>query len=458
MTSPSRKPRDLASVEPYKNDQGQARCRITLATGEVVPLRTLTRPEISAAARMLFHDLPGNAWLRFKTEQVETWIRENDRAGAAAAIAAYKMPQKLAPEPKPLAPEDLETLTRSFNQVTAPTVHYYDVVVEPPVKPTVFIDEVGEPYAEPVHVEPVKPLAPEEQALLDAFRSSRKGVDLEQVQAIVTAEVKRQVIEQGVTRIEVKARDGEVRELPPLHHALLPELVTILGETDLNILLVGPAGSGKSTLVEQAASALGFDFYALSMGPTTPTSKIFGYMDAQGRAVRTPSWDGFEHGGVILWDELDNGHPGLVAEGNQMLSNGYAAFASGMVRKHDDSRFVATANTFGTGPDRQFVGRNILDAATLDRFLVIEVPIDEKLEAQAARQYVTDESLAAIESWITYVRQVRARVTDLKLPVIVSPRATIGGAQLLAAGLDVERVKAMRLFKGLSKEVISKIG
>jgi AAA domain (dynein-related subfamily) len=442
MSSTSRKPRDLASVEPYKNENGQSRCKITLRSGEVVPLMSLTRPEISAAARLLFPHLPGNAWLRFKSEQVEKWIRENDHEGAAAAVAAYKTPTK--------APV--------FH---APTVEYVDEVGEYVAEPTV--TPIGEPYAETPKVEIAwvqqpDALAPEEQALLDAFRSSRKGVDLEQVQAIVTAEVKRQVIEQGVTRIEVKARDGQVRELPPLHHALLPELVTILGETDLNILLVGPAGSGKSTLVEQAASALGLDFHALSMGPTTPTSKIFGYMDAQGRAVRTPSWDGFEHGGVILWDELDNGHPGLVAEGNQMLGNGYAAFAGGMVRKHDDSRFVATANTYGTGPDRQFVGRNILDAATLDRFLVIDVPIDEKLEAQAARAYVTDESLKAIESWITYVRQVRARVTDLKLSVIVSPRATIGGAQLLAAGLDVERVKAMRLFKGLSPEIISKIG
>jgi MoxR-like ATPase len=225
----------------------------------------------------------------------------------------------------------------------------------------------------------------------------------------------------------------------------------------LNVFLVGPAGSGKSTLAHQAADALGIAFYALSLGPTTPTSKLFGYMDAQGRYVSTPFREAYEHGGVILLDELDNGHPGLVAEINQATANGYCAFADGMVKRHADCRIVATGNTFGRGPDRLFVGRNILDAATLDRFVTMEVLIDSRLEARLARGFATDENRATIDGWIEYVQKVRGKAEELKLPVVVSPRATIDGARLLAAGLEPERVKEIRLFAGIGTDVRQKL-
>jgi cobaltochelatase CobS len=40
---------------------------------------------------------------------------------------------------------------------------------------------------------------------------------------------------------------------------------------------------------------------------------------------------------------------------------------------------VATANTFGTGADRVYVGSLQIDGATLDRFAFLEWPYDEGL-------------------------------------------------------------------------------
>lgn len=427
MSDATRKPRDLVRVTPYLNPVGHARCKVELSGGQIVPLHELTRPELANAARMVFPELPGNAWLRFTTDEVQTMIRENDHDKAAAAVAAKGSPGKKAP-------------VKQSHQALHDTGEC-------------FCDYPATGHAP---AEAPAGLDPEEAALLEAFRAAKKpGIDLAELKALVASEVEHQVIELGVTRIEIVSQDAK-NELPKIHHKALPELCVVAGQR-LNVFLVGPAGSGKSTLAHNVAVALGVPFYALSLGPTTPTSKLFGYMDAQGRYVRTPFREAYENGGVILLDELDNGHPGLVTEINQATANGYCAFADGMVQRHADTIIMATGNTFGRGPDRLFVGRNILDAATLDRFVTIEILIDERLEGQLARAFKTDDNGQAVESWIGYVQQVRRRIEDQKLPVVCSPRSTIDGARLIAAGLTQDRVKEIRLFAGIGPDVRAKI-
>lgn len=421
--------RPIRAVEPYRKPTGEARCKVTLESGEVVPLHSLSRPELAAAARMTFPGIAGNVWLRFTSEEVRDLIRENDPERAAQSVS-LKLAEPKAPKaaPAPVAAGDTGFRTEP-NLTSTP---------EP------------EPKAQPKGSDPARELAD----LLSQL-AGKGSMDLDEVRELVTAEVKRQVVDLGVVRVELVTPDG-TRELPELSHDALPEVTQILA-SGLNLFLVGPAGSGKSTLAHQAADVLGIPFYALSLGPTTPTSKLFGYMDAQGRYVRTPFREAYENGGVILLDELDNGHPGLVAEINQATANGYCAFADGMVKRHADCRIVATGNTFGRGPDRLFVGRNILDAATLDRFVTVEILIDERLESRLARGFATDENRPTIEDWIGYVQQVRRKVEELKLPVVVSPRATIDGAKLLACGLTTERVREIRLFAGIGQDVRAKI-
>jgi MoxR-like ATPase len=410
-------PRVIAEVTPYRKDSGEARCKVTLATGEVVPLHSLTRPELAAAARLVFPSIAGNAWLKLPSDTIQGLIRENDAAKAQAVIDAKKAAK--AADPAPVTQPEQRAWTVDATQAQP---------------------KAGDPAA----------------ALADLISQlAGQGLDPEQVRDMVTEEVKRQVTEVGIVSIEIKLADTTT-ELPQLSHSALPEIVAILA-AGLNVFMVGPAGSGKSTIAHQAADALGIAFYALSLGPTTPTSKLFGYMDAQGNYVRTPFREAYENGGVILLDELDNGHPGLVAEINQATANGYCAFADGMIKRHEDCRIVATGNTFGRGPDRLFVGRNILDAATLDRFTTVEILIDERLESRIARGFANDENRPLIEDWIGYVQQVRRKVESQKLAVIVSPRATIEGAKLLACGLERSRVEEIRLFAGMGADIVTKI-
>jgi hypothetical protein len=79
-------------------------------------------------------------------------------------------------------------------------------------------------------------------------------------------------------------------------------------------------------LAKQAAEGLRLGFHALSLGQTTPRSKVFGYYDAHGNYHGTPFRRAFEEGGAMLLDELDNGHPGLLGELNQALALRVCAF------------------------------------------------------------------------------------------------------------------------------------
>lgn len=435
--SASRKPRTVTKVEPYINSNNLKRCVVYVEdeSGKVskVPLHDLTRPELAKAAAMAFPSLPGNIWLRFKSEDIQRLVRENDLAAAEAAAVEVKS-----------AASSAQAIGEAFGatSVETPKVYWSKEEIE------------GETPEAP------KPAAANDPAaqLAELIGQLTGGVDPEEIRAIVEAEVKRQVVELGVTRIEVNIPEVGVSELPEQSHQVLAKVIKAAA-AGCNVFLVGPAGSGKSTIAHQAAQALGIAFHALSLGPTTPTSKLFGYMDASGNYVRTPFREAYEHGGVILLDELDNGHPGLVAEINQATANGYCAFADGMVKRHEDCRIFATGNTFGRGPDRLFVGRNILDAATLDRFVTIEVLIDERLESSLARAYKGGEATdSQIEDWIGYVLQIRRKVEEHKLPVVVSPRATIEGAKLLHCGFDLAEVKEYRLFAGIDSTTRSKLG
>jgi len=118
---------------------------------------------------------------------------------------------------------------------------------------------------------------------------------------------------------------------------------------------------------------------------------------------------------------------------------------------------VATGNTYGTGGDRQYVGRQALDAATLDRFVMIEVAVDEKLEENVAMGLAPAKK-RLVRELLTEVRRLRKVAGDKQLPVMFSPRVSYDGARLLAAGATLEQVLNWRVIRGLSTAHRSALG
>jgi len=290
-------------------------------------------------------------------------------------------------------------------------------------------------------------------AVLSMFDTIAEDV-LSSVQAKIDRRVSQKVkkLEDAINQarpIYVVSENFESQPVDGIQHHNFETLIRIV-HTGQPVMLVGPAGTGKSHAAEQTAQVLGLEFYAMSVGAQTSKSDLIGYMDAMKNYVSTPFRKAYEEGGLFLLDEIDAGNSNVLIQLNAALANGYMSFPDEMIRRHDNFRFIASANTYGMGANRQYVGRNQLDAATLDRFVSLQWDIDTNVE----------ESLAVGKhgnAWLGVVRMVRDYVQERDLRVVVSPRATQRGSKLLAAGLDFNDVLHMALLSQFSADEKSEL-
>ena len=284
-------------------------------------------------------------------------------------------------------------------------------------------------------------------ALLDLLAPK---VDAKEVHKIVDQRLAGLVLP---LRMEI-SRDGEIKPVEGFIHNVLPLVIQILNDED-HVIMVGPAGTGKSHIAGQAAEALGMEFGSISLTPQTPTSAITGYMTATGEYVETEFRRRFEHGGVFLFDEVDNGHPSTLGIVNSALANGHMAFPDGMIKRSDEFRCVASANTYGRGPDRAYVGRQALDAAFMDRFEVVDVDVDEALEEALCLGTGLDPT--TVKDVLAYVRYLRKAADDHKLPLVFSPRRSRGLCKRLKRGMGWQQAVRISLRRGISDTDWSKV-
>ena len=244
-------------------------------------------------------------------------------------------------------------------------------------------------------------------------------------------------------RIEI---GQHIRDMPPARrHPLFDTLLAMTVAArhgGLPVMIVGPAGSGKTTACEHVAAALGLSFF--TNGALTGAHELTGYKDAAGQYHTTPMRQAFEFGGVYLMDEMDRSDPGAVLALNSALANGFMAFpdSAAPIRAHRDFVPMVAANTYGRGADRVYVGANQMDGATCDRFVMLDWTYDEGLE----------RSIAQDDAWVSYVQAARAGAEKHKIRHVISPRASMAGAALRRAGLAFDLVTEAAIWKGLDKD------
>ncbi|HBR79990.1 MAG TPA: hypothetical protein DEA46_06175 [Candidatus Moranbacteria bacterium] len=254
-----------------------------------------------------------------------------------------------------------------------------------------------------------------------------------------------------------------VLDLQPKHKNFPLLLASI--KARIPVWIYGDTGSGKTTATELAAKSIGLPFRFISVCPTTNKSELFGYNDANGKYHSTAFREIFENGGVFLIDEIDNGNPSVLSVLNTSLANDQCSFPDGNIKRHLDAIFVAAANTIGRGADIRYVGRNALDATTLDRFVYVRMDIDENLEqALIGRAWddamlidIDDDEKIDIDEWYEFVTNVRSVCQKLGINHIVSPRATIYGQRLIQVGLGKTNLREMCVWKGIRKTDREKI-
>lgn len=264
-------------------------------------------------------------------------------------------------------------------------------------------------------------------------------LDINMFRDSVSKEIEDKIKEHKQIHLEVITSDGDKKDVGTQHKNF--ELLLKLVRSRSNIMLVGPTGSGKTYGCESVADALDLDFRTISVGLETSKVDLLGYMNGHGNYVSTGFRECYQNGGVFLIDEIDAGNPNVMTVLNAATANNACDFPDKRVEQHEDNIIIAAANTYGSGADRQYVGRNQLDAATLDRFAVLEWDYDLELERQ----------LSGNSDWVEKIQQIRKICREKNIRHIVSPRASISGSNMLSMGIPKDKCMEMLVWKGLDK-------
>lgn len=188
-------------------------------------------------------------------------------------------------------------------------------------------------------------------------------------------------------------------------------------------LLVGPTGSGKSSLVEQTAARINWPCLTVSAHSRMEMPELTGYNmpvtdpvsgDLNTKFVDGPLTKAMRFGYLFVLDEYDTLDPAVsvglhaVLEGRPLV---IAENGGEVIRPHPNFRFVACGNTAGQGDESALYAQTMQqNLATMDRFRVFTVGY---LEAAAEMPLLTanfkdiPEGLA--ENMVKIANSIRSR-------------------------------------------------
>ena len=257
-----------------------------------------------------------------------------------------------------------------------------------------FVEEKKEdlpvPVVEEKQVMPEKPefaMAVLEKVILETIAQTQVGKIESQIMAGVEQKVKDFIKNEYGTleRKVVTVVDGKKVELGEgeILHEKFDTICKFVANNE-PVFLTGQAGTGKNVLCQQVAKALGLDFYFTNA--VTQEYKITGFTDAMGVFHETQFYKAFKNGGLFMLDEMDASIPEVLIILNAAIANRYFDFPApiGYVEAHQNFRVVSAGNTYGLGANYDYVGRNQLDMASLDRFAMVKVDYSRAIELRVA--------------------------------------------------------------------------
>jgi cobaltochelatase CobS len=228
----------------------------------------------------------------------------------------------------------------------------------------------------------------------------------------------------------------QINELPSvtLTSRALPVLPRLITNAKLGLytLLVGPAGCGKTTAAHQLAEALGVQFGSVCLTAGASETWLFGRQTPTGFVEGSFSRL-YREGGVFLADEMDAADANLLLSINTALSHSVMLnpMNGEQITKHPQFVFIGAANTNGKGSSHVYTGRARLDAATLDRMVIIKMDYDENLEAELCPSKVL----------FSFLKLTRRKLAEAKHDEFISTRAFISSFRQAEAGVSAAQIK-----------------
>lgn len=240
--------------------------------------------------------------------------------------------------------------------------------------------------------------------------------------------------------IVVKLPDGSKKSAGAVQHEMFETILKYV-TANVPVFMSGPAGTGKSSIAKSAAQALGMDFYF--SGAVQDIYKFTGFVDANGHYSKTQFYDFCCNGGVFFLDEMDASIPEVLVALNAAIANRYFDFPCGKVELNENCRFICAGNTYGTGADAEYTGRYQLDAATLDRFAVVDIDYSKDIF-----NAVTNGN----KELIAFIYDLRKASKAVGVNMILSYRCAQNVTAMESVGLDTASCIKQCIAKGLSKD------
>lgn len=252
-----------------------------------------------------------------------------------------------------------------------------------------FVDADSEPAPTPAPAYEPAPAPMDEPASEDGEETETEANAsvspfVDYIKGEVLAEVHKEFDEKIANVVPREVIVKTPTQINTVHGVTHEQFETVLAFVNANepVYLYGPAGTGKNVLCKQIAEALGLDFY--SSNAVTEEFKLTGFIDANGVYHETEFYKAFTKGGLFMLDEMDASIPEVLIILNSAIANRYFEFPTGRVDAHPDFRVISAGNTVGTGATYAYNGRNQLDSASLDRFAMIPIDYDERIELDNA--------------------------------------------------------------------------
>lgn len=290
-------------------------------------------------------------------------------------------------------------------------------------------------------------------------------------------ELNREPVRHSIVKYEIPGTGVYLDQVRGLDHLFIPAIdphyvfrkdlvqeVAYCLETNTNCMLVGDAGTGKSSLIEQLAAQLNRPLRRVNLNGESDTSVLEGrdytVKDAQGgntlEFVPGPLAVAIKNGYWFLCDEIDAALQPVIFLLQQVLEDDGKLVLSDIdgtvVRKHSAYRFFATANTVGIASRNKVLysgtmGR--MNEATLDRFgCLIDVGyMPSELEERVICGKVPDLDVDFVKAIIRIANDTRKNLRDDRLGCTFSTRRCLHWARAMTRFHPVRAAKLTVLNK-----------
>lgn len=230
--------------------------------------------------------------------------------------------------------------------------------------------------------------------------------------------------------------------------------VLMLCQAKENVLLVGPAGCGKTRMAAEIASALGLGYFAMSVAGGVRYSQVVGAtrINADGSTNWQPSelLQAIQQPNVILLDEIDTMDPDISAVFSGILEKHTRSINTpiGLIKVHENAVFIGAANTDGRTRDPRYMAGQKQDGKVLDRFFLYRVGYDANVEGKLLSSIgVKGEPRRYL---INALDKLRKGIEVNSIAFDASTRRLIAAGRAIQAGFEPERAFQIAFVNSLS--------